>query len=182
MYTTKEPAKENKGREIIHRRSGEQAYSFVDNRPEATAQREFQDVVDSSAQANQTIQLQMMVDKTNPVQRFSTGVAASDVIQRVKTKVVAGTTVSTDDQGGYPQWDMPAGTTWHVNWNETVEKKGKTLYHVTREKSPKQHYFFTLEDGVVTSAVSGQKGKKKFSDLPQTVQTFVSTNINSLLP
>lgn len=180
-------------------RGCETAFQFADNRPEAVWHRKLQEAASNSARAEQSIQLQAMADeyhahkertieeqkstRTEPVQKASIE-GAGDVIQRVKTKTVATVTVTTDDLGGYPTWDMPAGTKWHINWNGGgVTKKGKALHHVTKESgNPKQHYFFTLEAGVISDAVSGQKGKKKFSNLPSEVQNFVSTNINDLLP
>jgi hypothetical protein len=112
--------------------------------------------------------------------------AAGVVLQRVKTKTVGGITVTTDDTGGYPTWDMDDGK-WHINWALGEKKKGREIYHVTKEASPKIHYFFSLSgseisDEVAPKGMGGAKGtKQKFSKLPNTVKQFIQTNISQLL-
>lgn len=115
--------------------------------------------------------LQMVRVPATPLGMAMPG-ASVGIVQRV-TKEVAGTTVSTTENGGYPQWDM-AGYTWHINFNTDP-------FHVTREGSPKEHYFYKrAANGTIKDAVSGQKDKKKFSQLPKDVQNFIRDNYDSL--
>lgn len=99
----------------------------------------------------------------------------------METKIVDGVEVMFTP--GYSQWDM-AGDTWHINWQLGEKKKGKEVFHVTKEARPKLHYFFTLDAGVIDDATSPTKAKKgtafKFSALPGEVQSFVRDNIDAL--
>jgi hypothetical protein len=166
MYTQIENPKEKRSRAVANfvvqnkSRTGP-GFWAVDNRPEAVTQRKHQAVCANSPGLKQSIQL-----------------TASDVIQKVKTKIVAGVTVTTQDNGSFPTWDM-SNERWHIHWGAT-EKKGQQYHCVTKEASKKLHYFFTLDAGVITSKSSGQKGQKKFENLPNDVQNFVRNNIRSL--
>ncbi len=74
-------ALENKNQSISNRqvqmqRSGGSTFQFVDNRPEAVAQRKLQEMANNSPQAKQAKQLQTMADnhsaqqqQTNPKER-----------------------------------------------------------------------------------------------------------------
>ena len=120
------------------------------------------------------------------VQRLLRANAGNTVIQREPVNVpwLGGTVVVTKDaQGAYGTWDMGDGT-WHINTRLGGTKKGKQVYHITREDvNPKAHYFFTLEAGEIKDSSPGskQKGSKKFSALPQDVQAFVRAKIRDLL-
>lgn len=99
-------------------------------------------------------------------------------------ETIGGIEIVRDSMGGYPTWEMDKGK-WHLNFRLGGTRKGKEVYHVTREDcNPKEHYFFTLDAGEISdsSPEKQQKGAKKFSALPQEVRDFVSTNINKLLP
>jgi hypothetical protein len=173
MYTQVEKPKENKSRAVANsnaqkRSSGGQSFEFVDNRPEVIAQGKNKEVCTNGLRLKQATQL-MAVTQT-----------ASDVIQREKTKLVAGITVTAQDNGAYPTWEMKDGKSWHIHWNAT-DKRGKQYHCVTSEANKKVHYFFTLDAGVITSRSSGQKGQKQFNNLPDDVQTFVTNNVSELL-
>jgi hypothetical protein len=76
-----------------------------------------------------------------------------------------------------PTWDM-GKSRWHLNFTTDPS-------HVTRENpTPKQHYFFTSEitpkGRDFKNAVSGQRGKKKWSELPSDVRDYVSTYYDQL--
>ena len=74
------------------------------------------------------------------------------------------------------------GVTYHMNWNLGDSKKGEAVYHVTEEGRPKKHYFFTLQNRVVSDAVApkgfaGKRTSYKFSRLPAAVQQYVRTHV-----
>ncbi|MFT4803432.1 MAG: hypothetical protein ACJAUV_001965 [Flavobacteriales bacterium] len=78
MYEQVEKAKENKGRAVANsvsqKSSGDSAFQFVDNRPEAVVQRKLQEMVNNSPQVNQAAQLQATSDnhsaqQNQPVQK-----------------------------------------------------------------------------------------------------------------
>ena len=119
------------------------------------------------------------------VQRLLRANAGNTVIQRQEVtwqregKPDMTVDVEKDAMGGYGAWDM-SGERWHINTKLGGTKKGKQVYHVTKEGIPKLHYFFTLDGGVIKDSSPGgkvQRGSLKFSALPQLVQDFVRDNI-----
>jgi hypothetical protein len=75
-------------------------------------------------------------------------------------------------------WDF-GGETYHINL------KSET-YHVTKEGSPKKHYFFAgtgtdITDKQPTAGERGRLGASVFSSLPKGVQEFIKTNWDSLV-
>lgn len=99
-------------------------------------------------------------------------------------EIIGGVEIERDAMGGYPTWSMAEGR-WHLNFRLGGIKKGKQVYHVTREDcNPREHYFFTLDADKISDSLpeEQQKGAKKFSALRKEVRDFVSTNINDLLP
>lgn len=104
---------------------------------------------------------------------------ANRVIQKKITKTIGGISVSAQDNGAYPQWDME-NYTWHIHWG-ALDKNSKMYHCVTRESNPKVHYFFTYDSGELVSRSSGQRGQKKFDDLPKKVRDYVTANIDALL-
>lgn len=99
-------------------------------------------------------------------------------------EIIGGFEIERDSMGGYPTWSMAEGR-WHLNFKLGGTKKGKEVYHVTREDcKPKEHYFFTLDRGKISDSLpeTQQKGAKKFSALPEEVKDFVRTHIDDLLP
>jgi hypothetical protein len=105
--------------------------------------------------------------------------ADRDVIQMTR---IAGIDVTLS--GSMPQWDQD-GLTYHLNLTTDPPHVTCENWPVKRGKktsTTKMHFFFQRSDsGVISNAVSGQRGKKKFSDLPQAVQTFVSNNYTAIL-
>jgi hypothetical protein len=70
MYEQVEKPKENKSRSIANsvgqnKSNVKQGFGFVDNRPEAVAQRKLQEMVDNSSKTKSITQLQMIVDNRN---------------------------------------------------------------------------------------------------------------------
>lgn len=100
--------------------------------------------------------------------------AADPVVQRVTIDRIDVTL-----SGSMPQWDQN-GLTYHLNLSTDPP-------HVTCENWPKgkgttkMHFFFKRQNDEIKNAVSGQRGKKKFSDLPAAVQTFVANNYTAIL-
>jgi hypothetical protein len=105
--------------------------------------------------------------------------ANPNVIQRVQLDGI-----EVVKNANMPQWQQE-GYTWHLN--VTTDPS-----HITCEDWPapiksnknrttKQHFFFQGEPGQFKNAVSGQRGKKKFTDLPTEVQQFVNKNYMAML-
>ena len=74
MYTQVEKPKENKSKAVTNtvfqkRSIDESTFQFVDNRPEAVAQRKLQEMANKSRQAKQTAQLQVMAGNNSPIQQ-----------------------------------------------------------------------------------------------------------------
>ncbi len=99
-------------------------------------------------------------------------------------EIIEGHVIVRDALGGYATWDM-LEKRWHLNFGEGDSKKGKQVYHVTKEHpNPREHFFFTLDADEISDASPGgqQRGARKFSALPPEVQRFVRANIDDLLP
>jgi hypothetical protein len=102
------------------------------------------------------------------------------LLQRVQVVAIGGINVTMRDKKDpkfMPTWDH-GKTRWHLNFTTDPP-------HVTRENpSPKLQYFFNSEltatGRTFKNAVSGQRGKKKWSDLPDEVSTYVSTYFDQL--
>jgi len=133
----------------------------MDNNPQAVQLKAFHDIAKNNPQVKQAAQLQ----------------AGSGVIQRVQIARIDVTL-----SGKMPQWDQD-GLTYHLNLTTDPP-------HITCENWPKdrgsgttkmQFFFKRKDNGDIVNAVSGQRGKKKFSDLPSTVQNFVSNNYDAIL-
>jgi hypothetical protein len=103
------------------------------------------------------------------------------VIQRVPIGIPP---IDVDKRTNMATWTQD-GVTYHLN--TTTDPP-----HVTQEgrsgkkgESTKTHFFFepelTRSGYKLKNAVSGQRGKKKFSELPKPVQDFVETNYSALL-
>lgn len=101
------------------------------------------------------------------------------LMQREK-KVVAGVDVDTD--AGYTNWEG-----WHINWRLGSKKNGAEQYHLTSQDRT-QHYFFIingsdLEDTKPPAKLVPKRGTSGgLSSAPKSVQDFIRTNINELLP
>ena len=137
----------------------------LEHEADIMGEKALQNIANNSPQVKQAVQLQ----------------ADSDVMQMTR---IAGIDVT--PSGSMPQWDQN-GLTYHLNLttdpphvtceNYPVPGRGKKKASTT-----KMHYFFQRgDDGTISNAVSGQRGKKKFSDLPSAVQTFVETHYTAIL-
>ncbi len=113
------------------------------------------------------------------IQRRLQDFISTGVVQRV---LIAGIDVVAS--ANMPQWQQ-GGLTYHLNMTTDPA-------HVTCEDYPdstrknknrtsKKHFFFKGSEGTIGDAVSGQRGKKKFSELPPAVQDFVNSNYNAIL-
>ncbi|HEX7313768.1 MAG TPA: DUF4157 domain-containing protein [Pyrinomonadaceae bacterium] len=106
------------------------------------------------------------------------------VVQRV---TIAG--IEVENEGQMPTWEQD-GVKYHINLTTDT-------YHVTKETSPKVHYFYEgygedIKDKQPSKAERGGKSKKKvkgavvvtktvFSKLPAAVQTFIKGNYREIL-
>jgi hypothetical protein len=77
MYDQVEKSKENKSRAVANsvaqkKSKVKQGFGFVDNRPEAVAQRKLQEVANNNQHAKQVAQLQLMANLGSPIQLYLT--------------------------------------------------------------------------------------------------------------
>lgn len=88
-----------------------------------------------------------------------------------------------------PSWDYD-GKTYHLN-NRTdpphITEEGRDTSRKAKggkEDTTKNHYFFTAEltakGWTIKNAVSGQRGKKKFSELPAGLQAWFTKNYDKI--
>jgi hypothetical protein len=112
-------------------------------------------------------------------QRKLQEVLCNSVIQRVP---ISGINVVAS--GNMPQW-VQGGLTYHLNMTTDPAHITCEDWPVKLKKdkwsSTKMHFFFKGSQGSIVDAVSGQRGKLKFSNLPQEVQTFVNDNYDAIL-
>ena len=108
--------------------------------------------------------------------------------RRVAQRVMIGE-IEVKNEGQMPTWTQD-DIKYHINLTTDT-------YHVTKETSPKVHYFYEgygdeIKDKQPTKAERGGKSKKKvkgevvvtktvFSKLPLTVQTFIKGNYREIL-
>lgn len=152
---------------------------FADNRPEVVVQRTLQKITNVNGHMSQLRAIpDMEIGRHNHLQAAQLQ-SMSSVIQR---EVIDGIEVTLS--GKMPQWEQ-GGRTYHVNLTTDPP-------HVTCEDYPaptrkkknrttKMHFFYTGGADGIKDAVSGQRGKKKFSDLPSAVQDFVADNYLAII-
>lgn len=108
--------------------------------------------------------------------------------RRVAQRVMIGD-IEVKNEGQMPTWEQD-NVKYHINLSTDT-------YHVTKETSPKVHYFYEgygdeIKDKQPTKAERGGKSKKKvkgavvvtktvFSKLPAAVQTFIKANYREIL-
>jgi hypothetical protein len=195
---TKESKSQSMADEVSKKKStGESAFQFADNRPEAVTQRKLQQSIHTTNQTMQVAQLEGDDDDDEnkeltqeELAEWSTydakdcawmNAAQKEQLGKYKaeraavTKRQADTTAalaSIEEGMGYKSWTY-SGIKYHVNM-----KLG--TYHITEEGAQKIHYFFqgsgnTISDKQPTAKERGQHGTV-FSKLPKDVQAFIKEN------
>ncbi|WP_081670895.1 DUF4157 domain-containing protein [Sporocytophaga myxococcoides] len=121
MSTHADKGQENKNRSVSNFVSQRQSrsnsnFQFVDNRPEAVAQRKLQDMVNNSQQAKQAAQLQTMVDNSTalrqpPIQKKGNNTGLPD---NLKSGIENLSGYSMDDVNVHRNSDKPAQFNAHA--------------------------------------------------------------------
>lgn len=184
MNTYTDKKQNDKNQSVKNRKSqeysAESTFQFVDNRPEAIAQRKLQDSINVNPETGQTTRLFAGVNNitSQAIQRKENAVVQRDEDDEEDSDEDRETWIEWSKaityQPGYTSWPG-----WHINW--TLGDGDQ--YHVTNEET-KAHYFFKLEGGKpVASAVGSGKGKNAFTydKLPKRVRKFIETSWKRML-
>lgn len=118
------------------------------------------------------------------VQRAAVGSTLTTARQPLIQRVPIGG-IDVDKQGRMPTWEQ-GGNRYHLNMatdpphiTQEGRSKGK------KSGATKTHFFFRVKLGTAgwefSNATSGQRGKKKWEELPGEVRTFVATYYDDLL-
>jgi hypothetical protein len=181
----------------------ESAFQFVDNRPEAIAQRKLQNGINNQVTQRQVViqraldqdELDMWVD-FDTLEDLEEALETSDYTRAEKGEIKKNWNVEKAKKDKQKKWDDVLATcvtaTSCISWDFDNTRYHINLstetYHVTKEASPKNHYFFKgtgkeIEDKQPTQKERGGDASTKgvFSELPEEIQEFIKANWDSLI-
>ncbi|MEM8998811.1 MAG: DUF4157 domain-containing protein [Bacteroidota bacterium] len=177
MNTYAEKTQENKRQAVSHgeskvQRSSESTFQFIDNRPEAVAQRKLQEMANNSPQAKQAAQFQVMADnhsaqQHNPIQKKKNNTGLPD---NLKTGIENLSGYSMDNVKVHYNSDKPAqlhahayaeGTDIHLASGQEKHLPHEA-WHVVQQKQGKVKPTFQMKGKV---NINDDAGLEKEADV-----------------
>ena len=208
MNTYSQKKAENGSNSLTNERSpkkngGKSPFQFVDNRPEAVAQRKLQNGINNPIIQRQVViqraldqaELDMWVD-FDTLEDLEEALETSDYTRAEKGEIKKNWNAEKAKKDKQKKWDDVLATcvtatsciSWDFDNTRYHINVSTATYHVTEEASPKNHFFFKgtgeeIEDKQPTPEERGGDASTKgvFSELPEDIQEFIKANWNSLI-